>query len=104
MVICASATCHDFGLWSPEKKSVAKHKVKDRVLTASWTNDGQYLALGLFNGCVTIRDKQGVEQVLIRRTAPVWSICWNPSSDETSVLAVACWDRTLSFYQMSGVQ
>eukprot|EP01051_Picozoa_sp_SAG22_P018253 SAG22_NODE_3022_length_2017_cov_2.015120_1_plen_377_part_00 len=102
----ASATTADFGLWSPEKKSVAKHKVKDRVVTAAWTNDGQYLALGLFNGTITIRDKQGNEQVLIRRptNAPVWSICWNPNRDETSVLAVACWDRTLSFYQMSGNQ
>ena len=24
----ASATCSDFGLWSPEKKQVAKHKVR----------------------------------------------------------------------------
>eukprot|EP01048_Picozoa_sp_COSAG05_P029247 COSAG05_NODE_9514_length_619_cov_0.501923_1_plen_79_part_01 len=30
-------------------------QVKDRVLSASWTNDGQYLALGLFNGNITIR-------------------------------------------------
>ena len=52
----ASTTSSDFGLWSPEKKQVTKHRLKDRVLTASWTNDGQYLALGLFNGNVTIRD------------------------------------------------
>ena len=27
----ASATCADFGLWSPEQKSVAKHKVSAKV-------------------------------------------------------------------------
>ena len=101
----ASATSSDFGLWSPEKKQVAKHKVKDRVLTASWTNDGQYLALGLFNGNITIRDKEGDEKVLIERNAPVWAIQWNPSRDDTSgTLACACWDQTLSFYQLSGHQ
>jgi intraflagellar transport protein 122 len=100
----ASATSADFGLWSPEKKSVGKHKVKDRCLTAAWTTDGQHLALGLFNGQVTIRDKQGNEIISIRRTAPIWNIVWNPNRDETGVLAVACWDRTLSFYQMSGNQ
>jgi intraflagellar transport protein 122 len=100
----ASTTCSDFGLWSPEKKQVAKHKVKDRVLTASWTTDGQYLALGLFNGNITIRDKEGEEKVLIQRSAPVWAIQWNPNRDETGVLACACWDQTLSFYQLSGHQ
>uniref|UniRef100_A0A8C0G8H9 Intraflagellar transport protein 122 homolog n=1 Tax=Chelonoidis abingdonii TaxID=106734 RepID=A0A8C0G8H9_CHEAB len=50
----------------------------------SWTNDGQYLALGMFNGIVSIRNKNGEEKVKIERPggslSPVWSICWNPSS------------------------
>ena len=50
-------TCTFTGLWSPEQKSVSKHKVNSRVTACSWTNDGQYLALGLFNGLVTIRNK-----------------------------------------------
>lgn len=45
------------GLWSPEQKSVNKHKVGARITSCSWTNDGQYLALGLFTGFVTIRNK-----------------------------------------------
>ena len=45
------------GLWSPEQKSVSKHKVHSRVTACSWTNDGQYLALGLYNGIVSIRNK-----------------------------------------------
>lgn len=36
-----SCTATDFGLWSPEQKSVQKHKVPSKILCASWTNDGQ---------------------------------------------------------------
>ena len=64
----ASATASDFGLWSPEQKSVAKHKVSAKVLCQAWTPDGQYLALGQFNGHISIRDKSGLEKVLIERT------------------------------------
>jgi intraflagellar transport protein 122 len=101
----ASATSIDFGMWSPEQKSVTKYKVSGKVLSCSWTNDGQYLALGQFNGHVSIRDRQGVEKVRIERTAPVWTLSWSPPrADGVDVLAVGCWDKTLSFYQLSGVQ
>jgi intraflagellar transport protein 122 len=59
----ASATQSDFGLWSPEQKSVQKFKVAAKVLCLGWTNDGQYLALGQLNGHISIRDKQGNEKV-----------------------------------------
>jgi len=55
----ASGTASDFGLWSPEQKSVAKHKVQSRVLCMSWTNDGTLLTLGHFDGHVSLRDKSG---------------------------------------------
>ncbi|KAM6062277.1 intraflagellar transport protein 122 homolog isoform 3-T3 [Chlamydotis macqueenii] len=79
------------------------------VCFISWTNDGQYLALGMFNGVVSIRNKNGDEKVKIERTgaasSPIWSICWNPSRDERNdVLAVADWGQKLSFYQLSGKQ
>lgn len=49
----------------------------------SWTNDGQYLALGMFNGIISLRNKNGEEKVKIERPggslSPIWSICWNPS-------------------------
>ena len=101
----ASATAGDFGLWSPEQKSVAKHKVQSRILCMSWSGDGTTLALGHYSGLISLRDKQGAEKLTIRRDAPVWSLQWNPSRDEAGdALAVACWDQTLSFYDSSGSQ
>ncbi|RHY86259.1 hypothetical protein DYB35_010538 [Aphanomyces astaci] len=101
----ASCTASDFGLWSPEQKSVAKHKVVSKILSASWSLDGEYLALGMFNGHILIRDKHGGEKITIERTAPVWSLSWSPGREEQmDILAVGCWDRTLSFYQFNGTQ
>ncbi|XP_025908320.1 intraflagellar transport protein 122 homolog isoform X2 [Nothoprocta perdicaria] len=105
----ASCSSSDFGLWSPEQKSVSKHKTNSKITCCSWTNDGQYLALGMFNGIVSIRNKNGEEKVKIERTggaaSPIWSICWNPSRDEhNDILAVADWGQKLSFYQLSGKQ
>jgi len=42
----ASCTEGDFGLWSSTAKSVTKHKVGAKILSARWSHDGQYLALG----------------------------------------------------------
>ncbi|CAG11335.1 unnamed protein product, partial [Tetraodon nigroviridis] len=103
----ASCTCSDFGLWSPDQKSVSKHKVSSRITCCGWTNDGQYLALGMMNGVVSIRNKNGEEKVKIERpgASPIWSIAWNPSKDEhNDILAVTDWGQKLSFYQLSGKQ
>ncbi|XP_064579792.1 intraflagellar transport protein 122 homolog isoform X3 [Zonotrichia leucophrys gambelii] len=63
----------------------------------------------MFNGIVSIRNKNGDEKVKIERpggsSSPVWSICWNPSRDERNdILAVADWGQKLSFYHLSGKQ
>ncbi|XP_054035805.1 intraflagellar transport protein 122 homolog [Dryobates pubescens] len=105
----ASCSTSDFGLWSPEQKSVSKHKTSSKITCCSWTNDGQYLALGLLSGVVSIRNKSGDEKVRIERpggtAAPVWSICWNPARDaRNDILAVADWGQKLSFYHLSGKQ
>ncbi|CAE7279102.1 ift122, partial [Symbiodinium necroappetens] len=68
----------------------------------SWTNDGLHIALGLFSGHVSIRDKFGEEKADIVRQAPIWTLAWNPvqtKQDPTDVLVVGCWDQTLSFYK-----
>ncbi|NWU01452.1 IF122 protein, partial [Urocynchramus pylzowi] len=97
----ASCSSGDFGLWSPEQKSVSKHKTSCRITCCSWTNDGQYLALGMFNGIVSIRNKNGDEKVKIERpggsSSPVWSICWNPSRLMPCVLPSLS-DYTLGFW------
>ena len=101
----ASVTSTDFGLWSSEQKNVAKHKLPSKGLCCSWTTDGLHLAIGMFNGQISIRSRAGEEKVLIRRTAPVWSLAWNPARDEsTEVLCVGSWDQRLSFYHVSGRQ
>eukprot|EP01064_Diplonema_japonicum_P000248 TRINITY_DN10184_c2_g1_i1.p1 TRINITY_DN10184_c2_g1~~TRINITY_DN10184_c2_g1_i1.p1 ORF type:complete len:1221 (+),score=188.38 TRINITY_DN10184_c2_g1_i1:64-3726(+) len=101
----ASVTASDFGLWSPEQKSVSKHKVASKVLSCAWTNDGQHLALGYFSGTISIRTKAGDEKLSMKRAAPVWTLTWNPSREEAfDILAVGCWDQTLSFYHLSSKQ
>lgn len=42
-------------------------------------------------------------QVRIERGAPIWTLQWSPQNTEViDILAVGCWDQTLSFYQLSG--
>ena len=55
----ASCTEGDFGLWSSTAKSVTKHKVGAKILSARWSNDGQYLALGMRDRGVPIRVVSG---------------------------------------------
>lgn len=101
-----SCTASDFGLWSPEAKAVQKHKVQSRILCADWTKNGQFVALGMYNGVISIRhnvDNQCEEKFRIEKTAPVWCLAWNPNpKDSFDVLAVGCWDQTLSFHNMDG--
>ncbi|KAJ3025722.1 UNVERIFIED_CONTAM: hypothetical protein HDU68_006772 [Siphonaria sp. JEL0065] len=100
-----SCTASDFGLWSPEQKSVTKQKVPARILTSSWTNNGQSFALGLFNGHVSIRSRTGEEKVRIERSAPVWSLQWCPSAEkESELLAMTDWNQKLAFFQINGRQ
>ena len=72
----------------------------------SWTNDGLHIALGLFSGHISIRDKFGEEKADVVRSAPIWTLAWNPvqtKQDPTDVLVVGCWDQTLSFYKAAAI-
>ncbi|KAJ3351285.1 hypothetical protein HDU83_009012 [Entophlyctis luteolus] len=101
-----SCSSSDFGIWSPKQKNVQKHKVPARILSSSWTPDGQSFALGLFNGHVSIRDRYGEEKVRIERgNAPVWSLQWCPSADKDfDLLAVTDWNQKLAFFHINGRQ
>eukprot|EP00040_Diaphanoeca_grandis_P002902 m.23057 g.23057 ORF g.23057 m.23057 type:complete len:1216 (-) comp14047_c1_seq1:211-3858(-) len=111
----ASCTQGDFGFWSAESKAVSKYQIKSKITCASWTNDGRYIALGLYNGNISIRDRTGDERVIINRAskdkeknlspAPVWSVTWNPSEEgDVDCLAVCDWNQRLTFYMLSGRQ
>jgi len=109
-----SCTANDFGLWSKEQKSVSKLKVYPRVLSCAWSNDGKSLALGHENGKISLRDNKGTERHVIERRDPIFCLAWAPATilsgssksgsqgELGEVLAVGCWDQTLSFYTSDG--
>nr|CAG4716983.1 unnamed protein product [Naegleria fowleri] len=100
-----SCACSDFAIWSQDEKEIQKTKVNSKILCCSWTNDGQHLALGFFDGNVRIYNREAKELVNFTRSEPIWTISFNPSRDEQyDILAVGCWDQTLSFYHLSGKQ
>ncbi|CAH8495334.1 unnamed protein product [Heterobilharzia americana] len=95
------------GFWTMDDKSVVKTKISARPTCCSWKSDGQYLAIGLYDGLISIRNKTTEEVVKIERpgNAIIWHLKWNPSkSDQTEVLAVVDWNQKLSFYQLCGRQ
>ncbi|EDQ88458.1 uncharacterized protein MONBRDRAFT_26180 [Monosiga brevicollis MX1] len=104
--ILVSCAATDFAFWSADDKSVEKIRLNNtRICSCSWTNDGEYVALGLFNGNISIRNTKGVEKVNIARpnAGPAWTLQWNPSAAlKTDVLAVGDWDQKLNFYMLSG--
>ena len=103
----ASCSLQDFGLWSGEQKSVVKNKLSSRATCCAWTHDGQYLAIGLFAGVVSVRQRSGEEKVMIQRPGghPVWCLSWSPSyGDQYGILTVGDWGQRLSFYQLNGRQ
>lgn len=101
--ILASCSSSDFGFWSQNDNSVLKHKVDAKVTCASWRNDGQVIAIGLFSGKISMYNIYGIEIGTIERNAPVLSINWNRKlpnnkNNDLNCLVVGCWDMTLSFY------
>ncbi|XP_014477546.1 PREDICTED: intraflagellar transport protein 122 homolog [Dinoponera quadriceps] len=100
-----SCSLSDIAFWSAEQKAVQKLKSGGRVNCCAWTKDGQYLALGLANGYVSIRNKNGEEKTKIERQlgVPIWSLSWNPLRDDsTDILCIAEWNGVISFYTIGG--
>lgn len=73
------------GLWSSELKSVSKHKVSSKVCSCSWTNDGQFFAIGMYNGVVTIWTKVSVGGRSGQRGGGV-SLCSISGSSSSSIV------------------
>jgi intraflagellar transport protein 122 len=75
----ASCTDNDFGLWLTEGGNVQKFQTKVKCLCADWSPDGQILAIGLFNGTILLRDKNGAELTVITKSVdPVWTLAFCP--------------------------
>ncbi|KAJ1472731.1 intraflagellar transport 122 [Baffinella frigidus] len=107
----ASATASDFGIWSPDQKSVSKHKIAAKATSLSWTSDGQLLAIGQFDGCVSVRQKDGVEKrETLRSEILTCDLAWDRTGrtfsrwDGEDILSVGCWDGTLSFFSLAPKQ
>lgn len=118
----ASCTDVDFGLWNPEQKQVTKEKLGSKILAVAWSPDGLTLALGMQSGVVSLRNQQSEETYRIERRAPIWCMVFIPGTGGTlpqhssaakggaiaanaidgDVLAIGCWDKTLSMYRLQG--
>eukprot|EP00940_MAST-03C_sp_MAST-3C-sp2_P003415 g3415.t1 len=60
----------------------------------------------MYNGDVEVRDNEGEIKNTISKDGPVWCLAWNPvvSATKEDTLAVGCWDQSLSFYSIDGVE
>jgi len=119
----------EFGLYSLEQKSVQKYKISFKINTCAWSTDGQTLALGCDNGCISLRNRCGEEVANIELSdgQSVWAITWLSSKYllkliilhyicicyiymhivtcryyEDEILCIADWGQKLSFYNKNG--
>ncbi|CAH2035326.1 unnamed protein product, partial [Iphiclides podalirius] len=95
----ASCALSDFAFWSADVKAVQKYRVTGRITSCAWSSNGQFLAIGLAIGAVSLRNKIGDEVQLIQREAPVWAVTFLKTT-----LLVSDWNDTLSFYNVQGQQ
>ncbi|KAJ1434177.1 hypothetical protein B484DRAFT_394171 [Ochromonadaceae sp. CCMP2298] len=119
MIILASCSGVDFGLWTPDQKQVTKEKMPSRITSACWSSDGTTLALGLLSGLISVRNQQAEEVLRIERRAPIWTLTFIPDlspptkpaagagaagasiAENKDLLVVGCWDKTFSLYKLA---
>ena len=79
-----------------------KFTTKVKCLDCDWSPDGQVLAIGLYNGKILLRDKNGAELTMITKTEgiPVWCLRFCPQKFDTcdNLLIAGSWDQKLSLY------
>ena len=100
----ASVSAQDFGLWGVDQQNVVKHDIPAKGLCCDWSPDGQILAIGLFNGQIILRDKNGGKLTeLNKNLSPIWTLAFCPqkfdSTDNT--LTVGSWDQKLALYTIA---
>ncbi|CDW52620.1 intraflagellar transport protein 122 [Trichuris trichiura] len=100
-----SCAVTDFGLWSMEKKTVDKHKSSAKICSCSWTPNGEYFALGLYNGIISYCNKAGEEMLKVSRPSgsTVWHLAFNPFHEPLGTsLVVLDWSPAMAFYDVNG--
>lgn len=91
-----------------------------RIVSASWSSDGNFLAVGTLSGLVSIRNQKAEEVMKIERKAPIWCLSFIPeaqgpsraqqnvlgnfqagaaSFDHVDNLAIGCWDKSYFLYR-----
>ena len=97
---------------------MTKEKVGSKILSVAWSPDGLTMAIGMQSGVISFRNQQGEETYRIERRAPVFCMVFIPGvggssgskaaaagspssagSVDGDVLAVGCWDKSLSMYR-----
>ena len=100
---------------------MTKEKVGSKILAVCWSPDGVTLAIGMQSGVISIRNQQAEELHRLERRAPVWCMIFIPGTGSVQsvskaaaggtstqavvdgdILAVGCWDKTLSMYRLQG--
>ncbi len=102
--LLATASSIDFAVWTMPSASLRKLKLPSKALCAAWTSNGQFLAIGMLSGAISVRDSTGVEKMVLERPGPVWDLSFSAPRGEEGVdsLVVACWDGSVSFYSLTG--
>ncbi|KAL0239941.1 hypothetical protein GEMRC1_010049 [Eukaryota sp. GEM-RC1] len=102
--ILVSCCNTEFGIHASDHRVVKKTSIPSKTLSASFSADGQFFAIGMFNGVVSIREpKDGKERCAITLTSPISSLCFSPNMDAVQDrLIIGTADRKLHSYGISG--
>ncbi|KAL0216550.1 hypothetical protein P9112_008734 [Eukaryota sp. TZLM1-RC] len=101
--ILVSCSNTDFGIHSPDYRVVQKTQVASKIITAAFSADGQYFALGMLDGTVSIRNTSGKEETSLSFSLPISSLAFSPNVDAVQDrLVVGTADQKLHLYTGSG--
>uniref|UniRef100_A0A915D5G1 Intraflagellar transport protein 122 homolog n=1 Tax=Ditylenchus dipsaci TaxID=166011 RepID=A0A915D5G1_9BILA len=107
-IVLLSCSVTDFGIWAQNEKNVSKQKVQSRCTCCGWSADGQYYAIGFYDGTISIRSAVGstptgeeISKVERPGREPIWSLQFTLVSSigmHGELLVVADWAPSIGFY------
>ncbi|VEL13478.1 unnamed protein product [Protopolystoma xenopodis] len=112
LVMLVSFAVTDFAIWSLDKPVVTKTKLPSRAMCCDWNSDGQYLAIGMQDGSISIRNQAAEEVSRLERpgSSIIWRVKWNNlrstrfRNSSANVLAAIDWNQKLCLFNLSGKQ